>query len=37
MEHVELFCEKLVVLVEGRSVLEGSLKEIRKIIVKRIF
>lgn len=30
MEHVELFCEKLVVLVEGRSVLEGSLKEIKK-------
>lgn len=30
MEHVELFCEKLVVLVDGRSVLEGSLKEIKK-------
>lgn len=30
MEHVELFCEKLVVLVDGRSVLEGSLKEIKR-------
>ena len=30
MEHVELFCEKLVVLVKGQSVLEGNLKEIKK-------
>ena len=30
MEHVELFCKKIVVLLEGRSVLEGSLKEIKK-------
>lgn len=30
MEHVELFCEKLVVLVKGRSVLEGYLKDIKK-------
>ncbi|MBO5095961.1 MAG: ATP-binding cassette domain-containing protein [Bacilli bacterium] len=30
MEHVELFCEKLVVLVKGESVLSGSLKEIKK-------
>lgn len=30
MEHVELFCEKLVVLVKGESVLSGALKEIKK-------
>jgi ABC-2 type transport system ATP-binding protein len=30
MEHVELFCEKLVILVHGKSVLSGSLKEIKK-------
>ena len=30
MEHVELFCEKLVILVKGKSVLEGNLKEIKK-------
>ena len=29
MEHVELFCEELVVLVKGKSVLQGSLKEIK--------
>ena len=30
MEHVELFCEKLVVLVNGRSVLSGKIKDIKK-------
>lgn len=30
MEHVELFCEKLVILVHGKSVLQGSLKDIKK-------
>ncbi len=30
MEHVEMFCEKLVILVKGKSVLEGELKEIKK-------
>ncbi|HHX16918.1 MAG TPA: ATP-binding cassette domain-containing protein [Mollicutes bacterium] len=30
MEHVELFCEKLVVLVKGQAVLKGSLKDIKK-------
>lgn len=30
MEHVEMFCEKLVILVEGKSVLSGNLKEIKK-------
>ena len=29
MEHVELFCEKLVVLVKGKSVLQGYLKDIK--------
>lgn len=30
MEHVELFCKKLVVLLKGRSVLEGNLTDIKK-------
>ena len=30
MEHVELFCKKLVVLKNGKSVLEGDLKDIKK-------
>ena len=30
MDHVELFCKKLVVLVKGKSVLEGNLKEIKE-------
>ncbi len=30
MEHVELFCEKLVVLLKGKSVLSGSIKDIKK-------
>lgn len=30
MEHVEMFCEKLVILVKGNAVLEGDLKEIKK-------
>lgn len=30
MEHVEMFCEKLVVLVHGKSVLAGELKQIKK-------
>ncbi len=30
MEHVELFCEKLVVLVKGRSVINGYLSDIKK-------
>ncbi|NLL44838.1 MAG: ATP-binding cassette domain-containing protein [Mollicutes bacterium] len=29
MEHVELFCKKLVVLVRGKSVLSGYLKDIK--------
>ena len=30
MEHVEEFCEKLVILVHGHPVLEGYLKQIKK-------
>ena len=30
MEHVELFCDKLVILVHGKSVLQGNLKDIKK-------
>lgn len=30
MEHVELFCEKLVILVHGKTVLQGYLKDIKK-------
>jgi len=30
MDHVELFCEKLVILVRGKAVLEGYLKDIKK-------
>lgn len=30
MEHVELFCKRLAILVQGKSVLEGDLKEIKK-------
>ena len=29
MEHVELFCDKIVVLVKGKSVLEGYIKNIK--------
>jgi len=29
MEHVELFCEQLVILKKGETVLKGSLKEIK--------
>lgn len=30
MDHVELFCEKLVILVKGKTVLSGYLKDIKK-------
>ena len=35
MEHVELFCEKLVVLVKGKSVLSGYLKDIKEAYKKK--
>ena len=30
MEHIEEFCEKLVILVKGKSILSGYLKDIKK-------
>ncbi len=30
MDHVEYFCEKLVVLVKGKTVLKGNISEIKK-------
>lgn len=36
MEHVELFCEKLIILKKGETVLSGSLKEIKKNYQKKI-
>ena len=30
MEHVELFCKKLVVLLNGKTVLKGNLKDIKE-------
>ena len=35
MEHVELFCEELVVLVKGKSVLQGKLSDIKKQYKKK--
>lgn len=35
MEHVEQFCEKLVVLVKGKSVLSGKIKDIKKAYRKK--
>ena len=35
MEHVELFCEKLVVLVKGKSVINGYLTDIKKKYKKK--
>ena len=35
MEHVELFCEKLVVLVKGKSVINGYLVDIKKKYKKK--
>ena len=36
MDHVELFCEKLVILLKGKTVLSGSLKEIKKNYRKKV-
>ena len=35
MEHVELFCENLLVLVKGKSVLQGKLSKIKKDYKKK--
>ena len=36
MEHVEVLCEKLVILLKGKTVLSGSLKEIKKNYRKKV-
>lgn len=36
MEHVELFCEKLVILKKGQAVLSGNLADIKKQYRKKI-
>ena len=35
MEHVELFCDELVILVNGKAVLQGNLQEIKKLYRKK--
>jgi ABC-2 type transport system ATP-binding protein len=35
MEHVELFCEKLLILVKGKTVLSGYLKDIKENYKKK--
>lgn len=30
MEHVELFCKKIVIILRGKSVLEGNIKDIKE-------
>ena len=35
MEHVEMFCEKLLILVKGKSILQGSLKQIKEDYQKK--
>ena len=30
MEHVELFCKKIVILLKGKNVLSGNIKDIKK-------
>jgi len=35
MEHIEEFCEKLVILVKGKSVLDGYLSDIKKAYRKK--
>lgn len=35
MEHIEQFCEKLVILVKGKTVLEGYLKKIKEDYQKK--
>ncbi len=35
MEHVEMFCEKLLILVKGKSILQGELKQIKNDYQKK--
>ena len=35
MEHVELFCKKMVILVNGKTVLSGNIKDIKDSYMKK--
>jgi len=35
MDHVELFCKKLVILVNGKTVLSGNIKDIKEKYMKK--
>ena len=35
MDHVELFCKKLVILVNGKTVLSGNIKDIKESYMKK--
>ena len=35
MEHVEVFCDRLLILVKGKCILEGSVKEIKEDYKKK--
>ena len=35
MEHIEYFCDSLIILVKGRTVLEGKLTKIKKDFRKK--
>ena len=35
MEYIEDFCEKLVILVKGKAILEGNLKDIKESFAKK--
>ena len=35
MEYIEDFCEKLVILVKGKPILEGNLKDIKESYAKK--
>ena len=35
MEHVEMFCEKLLILVKGKAILQGELKKIKNDYQKK--
>lgn len=35
MDHVELFCKKLVILVNGKTVLAGNIKDIKESYMKK--
>ncbi len=35
MDHIELFCEKMIILVKGKAILSGYVKDIKKDYQKR--